>query len=85
MNSLKPRTRIHFTEPNSYVKSCKLKGGIFSNFLKKIVKCLFIFERERERQTECEWRRGREMETQNSKEAPGSKLSAQSPPQGSNS
>ena len=50
---------------------------------------MFIFEREREREreTEYEWGRGREREreTQNLKEAPGSKLSAQSPTRGLNS
>ena len=39
--------------------------------------CLFIFERQRE--TENEQGRGRERETQNPKQPPGSKLSAQSP------
>ena len=42
-------------------------------------KCLFIFE------SECEQGRGGERETQNSKQAPGSALSAQSQTQGSNS
>ena len=37
---------------------------------------MFIFERQRK--TEHELGRGRERETQNLKEAPGSKLSAQS-------
>lgn len=32
LNSLKPSICIHFIEPSSYVKSCKLKGEIFSNF-----------------------------------------------------
>ena len=41
-------------------------------------------DREREREREHEWRRSREKETQNPKQAPGSKLSAQSPKQGSN-
>ena len=44
-----------------------------SVYLKKIF-LMFIFERE----TECEWGRGRERETQNPKQAPGSDLSAQS-------
>ena len=39
---------------------------------------MFIFERERE--TEHEWGRGREKETQNMKQAPGFELSAQSHP-----
>ena len=38
---------------------------------------MFIFERERGRK----WGRGRERETQNPKQAPGSELSAQSPMQ----
>ena len=41
-------------------------------------------ERERERETEHEWG-GAERETQNTKQAPGSELSAQSPTQGLNS
>ena len=46
---------------------------------------MFIFERERERETEHEWGEGqRERETQNPIQAPGSALSAQSPPRGSN-
>ena len=40
---------------------------------------MFIFETEREK----EWGRGRERETQNLKQAPGSELSAQSPTWGS--
>ena len=40
--------------------------------------------RERERETEHEWGRGRKRETQNPKQAPGSKLSTQSPLRGSN-
>ena len=47
-----------------------------------------LFLRERERETKCEWGWGRgrrERETQNSKWAPGSKLSAQSPMQDLNS
>ena len=52
-------------------------------FIKKnFFYCLFIFERDR---AECEWVRGRERETQNPKQAPGSELSAQSPMWGSNS
>ena len=43
---------------------------------------LFIFERQRE--TEHEWERGRERETQNPKQAPGSELTAQSPVRDSN-
>ena len=39
----------------------------------------------REREAGHEWERGREMETQNLKQAPGSKLLAQSLTQGSNS
>ena len=42
----------------------------------------FIFEGARE--TEHEWGRNRERKTENSKQAPGSKLSAQSPVWGSN-
>ena len=44
-------------------------------------KCLFIYLRE----TKHEWRRGRERETQNPKQAPGSELSEHSPTQGLNS
>ena len=43
----------------------------------------FIFERERERERETKVGRGRERR-QNPKQAPGSKLSAQSPMWGSN-
>ena len=39
--------------------------------------CLFIFERQRD--TEHEWGRGRERETQNLKQAPGSELTAPEP------
>ena len=42
---------------------------------------MFIFEREREH----EQGRGKERETQNPKQAPGSELSAESPTRGSNS
>ena len=50
---------------------------------KKIFLCLFIFERQRDRaQAGVEWR---ERGTQNLKQAPGSKLSAQGLTQGSNS
>ena len=47
---------------------------------------MFIFERERERQRQSMSRGGAEteMETQNPKQAPGSKLSAQSLMRGSN-
>ena len=45
--------------------------------------CLFITERQRD--TEHEQGKGREMETQNLKQAPGSELSAQSRMRGSNS
>ena len=47
---------------------------------------MFIFERERERETACEWGKGRERDThtQNPKQTPGFELSAQSPTQGSN-
>ena len=44
---------------------------------------LFIFERDRDRMLVGKGQR--ERETQNLKQAPGSKLSAQSPTQGSNS
>ena len=43
---------------------------------------MVTFEREKER--ENEWGRDKEKETQNPKQALGSKLSAQSPTQGSN-
>ena len=47
---------------------------------------MFIyFERERKRDRAREGKGQREMETQNLKQAPGSKLSAQSPMWGSNS
>ena len=46
---------------------------------------MFIFERERERDTEYKWWRFREREIQNLKRDPGSELSAQSPTWGSNS
>ena len=36
----------------------------------------------RQRETEHEWGRGRERETQNLKQAPGSELSAQGPDSG---
>ena len=42
---------------------------------------MFIFERERQRETGHEQRRGKERETQNLKQDPGSKLSAQNPMQ----
>ena len=42
---------------------------------------IYFFEIE----TECEQGRGRERETQNPKQAPGSELLAQSPTRGSNS
>ena len=45
---------------------------------------MFIFERERERQS-MGGERQRETETQNPKQSPGSELSAQSLTQGSNS
>ena len=45
---------------------------------------MFIFERERDRQTEHKQAGQRERETQNPKQAPGSELSAQSPMWGSN-
>ena len=47
----------------------------------------FLREKERERVKAREWERGREgkRETHNLKQAPGSKLSAQSPMRGSNS
>ena len=50
------------------------------------VSCLFILERERERENESEYEqgRGRERQRQNLKQAPGSKLSAQSPIHGLN-
>ena len=51
--------------------------------LKKFFLNVYLFLRETE--TECEWVRGRERETQNLKQAPGSGLSAQSPTQGPNS
>ena len=46
---------------------------------------MFTFERERERERERVGEGQRERETQNSKQAPGSKLSAQSPTPGLNS
>ena len=52
---------------------------------------MFIFERERMRETEGGreggrgWGMGRERQTQKRKQAPGSELSAQSPIWGSNS
>ena len=45
---------------------------------------VYLFLRERDRETECEQRRSREKEIQNLKQAPDSELSAQSPMQGSN-
>ena len=51
--------------------------------LKKMVFNVYLFLRQRE--TEHEWGRVRERETQNPKQTPGSELSAQSPKQGSNS
>ena len=46
---------------------------------------IFTFGRERGRETECEWGRGRKRgrETQDPKQAPGSELSALSPTRGS--
>ena len=44
-----------------------------------------LFLRKRERQAECEQKRGRERETQNPKQASGSELSAHSLTQGLNS
>ena len=49
----------------------------------KIFFNVYLFLRQRE--TEHEWGRVRERETQNPKQAPGSELLAQSPTQGSNS
>ena len=46
---------------------------------------MFIFETQRERQSMSRGGAERERETQNPKQAPGSKLSAQSPTRGSNS
>ena len=46
---------------------------------------LFWTQRERDRQTDIELGRVRERKTENLKQAPGSKLSAQSLMQGSNS
>ena len=42
-------------------------------------------DRERERETTHEWGKGREIETQNLKQVPGSKMSAENLTQGSNS
>ena len=44
----------------------------------------YLFWRERETETECKQGRGRERKTQNLKQVPGSKLSAQSLTQGLN-
>ena len=49
----------------------------------RLLKYLFIFERERDRMQAGEGQRARE--TQNPKQAPGSELSTQSPTQGSGS
>ena len=58
-------------------------GRTKENCLKKFFfnVCLFL----RESMREHEWGRGRERETQNPKQPPGSELSAQSPMRGSNS
>ena len=47
--------------------------------LTKIFFDVYLCFREGKRETECEWGRGRERETQNLKQAPGSEMSAQSP------
>ena len=50
---------------------------MLSNTLKKIFFNVYLFLRQRERQTEHEQGRKRERETQNLKQAPGSELSAE--------
>ena len=55
----------------------------FTSFFYFIFFNVYLFLRQRE--TEHEWGRVRERETQNLKRAPGSELSAQSPTRGSNS
>ena len=57
------------------------KDFIFYYFFK----CVFIFERETERDRVRVWEGQRERETQNPKQAPGSEPSAQSPARGLNS
>ena len=56
---------------------------IFLIFFFKFFSTFYLFLEQRE--TEHEWGRGRERETQNRKQAPGSELSAQSPTWGLNS
>ena len=82
-----PNTIIH----SGFVRSAALGAravGLCYNEPSRLFPSLFIFERERERERETEHEWGgaeRERETQNRKQAPGSKLSAQSSTRGSNS
>ena len=55
--------------------SCLLPAARATFFLLKIFLVIyFISEKERKRKTDCEGGRARERETQNPKQAPGSKL-----------
>ena len=81
--------RVHIPKDEHLLKFCTLVltllcRSAFYKFFLLFLECLFIFEREKERETKHKQEGQRERETQNLKQASGSEPSVQSPTRGLN-